>query len=177
VGSIIYEVPVGRGRALFSSAPGAVNAIIGGWQMETIITFSDGTPVNVGNTSDPANTTNPVNRPNATGISPNPKEPSISKFWEITAFDATSESLRYTYGNAGRNILKSPGYRQWDMSLMKNTRIREGQSLQLRIEAFNAANHPNWNTPSTSVLNPALFGKVTSAKTMREMQVGLKYIF
>jgi len=60
---------------------------------------------------------------------------------------------------------------------MKNTKIREGHRLEFRFEAFNFSNHPNWNAPSADPLNSAVFGRVTSARTMREMQFGLKYIF
>ena len=60
---------------------------------------------------------------------------------------------------------------------MKNTAILEGHSLQFRFEAFNAANHPNWNTPGTDARNAATFGRITSARTMRELQFGLKYLF
>ena len=71
----------------------------------------------------------------------------------------------------------NPGTRVWDFSLAKNTSIREGQSLQFRFEAFNLPNHPNWNPPSTDATSRTTFGVVTSAKTMRELQFGLKYLF
>ena len=66
---------------------------------------------------------------------------------------------------------------QWDFSLTKNTTITEGQTLQFRFEAFNFANHPNWNPPGRNIRAPRTFGVVTSARTMRELQFGLKYIF
>ena len=59
----------------------------------------------------------------------------------------------------------------------KKTILREGHSLEFRFEAFNFANHPNWVVPATNVRAPATFGKIIQAKTMREMQFGLKYIF
>src|SRR5207245_313301 len=57
--------------------------------------------------------------------------------------------------------------------LVKNTRIHESHSLQFRFEAFNFANHPNWNAPSSDSKTASTFGKITSARTMREMQFGL----
>jgi len=74
-------------------------------------------------------------------------------------------------------VLFKPGTRQWDFSMVKNTSIREGHSLQFRFEAFNFANHPNWNTPSVDPRTVSTFGRITSARTMREMQFGLKYMF
>jgi hypothetical protein len=59
----------------------------------------------------------------------------------------------------------------------RNFHIREGHTLQFRFEAFNAGNMVNWNTPNTDVQTPAVFGVVTTAKTMRQLQVALKYSF
>src|SRR5438067_6492487 len=50
-------------------------------------------------------------------------------------------------------------------------------NFQFRLEAFNLTNHPNWNTPSANAQTPSTFGVITSAKTMRQMQVALKYSF
>jgi hypothetical protein len=56
-------------------------------------------------------------------------------------------------------------------------KILESHSLQFRLEAFNLTNHPNWNTPSANAQTPSTFGVITSARTMRQMQVALKYSF
>ena len=82
-----------------------------------------------------------------------------------------------TLGDAARGILRGPALAEWDFSIVKNTRIHESHSLQFRFEAFNFANHPNWNTPSSDSKTASTFGKITSARTMREMQFGLKYAF
>ena len=113
----------------------------------------------------------------ATGISPFPDNPTVNKFWNIEAFNTTNPDLLYRAGNVGRNVLRTPGVKNWDASLMKDFQIREGHSLQFRWESFNLPNHPNWNSPSTDITNPAAFGKITSARSMRSMQFGLKYRF
>ena len=64
-----------------------------------------------------------------------------------------------------------------DLSLARNIRIREGHSLNFRFETFNSTNHPNWSTPAADARSAATFGVDTSAKTMRELQLGLKYVF
>ncbi len=175
VSSVLYELPFGKGRRF---APGSALAdrIIGGWQVGTILTFSDGTPINVGQIGDPLQIGTP-NVPDATGISPIPTDRSPDKYWEIRAFDAANPELNYRYGNTGRNLLITPGLKQWDFSLMKNTRIREGHSVEFRFEAFNFPNHPNFVSPANDPRTPSTFGRITAARTMREMQFGIKYLF
>ena len=80
-------------------------------------------------------------------------------------------------GNLGRNTLSRPGTRNMDASLARNIRLYESHTLNLRFEAFNASNHPNWNAPSTDPRSPTTFGVMTSAKTMRQLQFAVKYTF
>jgi hypothetical protein len=176
VSSAIYELPFGPGRAFLTNG-GVLGAIVGGWQVGGILTLSDGAPTNVAAIGDTFAVGGLGNIPHATGISPIPPNRSADNFWNVTAFDATNPNLSYLAGNAGRNVLFKPGTRLLDASLHRNIRIREGHTLQFRWESFNATNHPNWNQPSTDPRNAVTFGKVTSARTMREMQFALKYVF
>jgi hypothetical protein len=177
VASLLYELPLGAGKA-FANWGGVPNKLLGGWQLGSILTFADGTALHVGGIGDTnATTLYEGNRPNSTGISPFPEKQTVEQFWNIAAFDTTNPSLNYLFGNTGRNVLFKPGTRQWDFSVVKNTTIREGHSLQFRWEAFNMPNHPNWNTPSTDPRTASTFGRIISARTMREMQFGLKYMF
>jgi len=77
----------------------------------------------------------------------------------------------------GRNTLFTPGTSSFDASLTRDIKIYEKHTLNFRLEAFNAANHPNWNTPSSDARSPSTFGIITSAKTMRQLQLALKYTF
>jgi hypothetical protein len=179
VTSILYSVPAGPGHR-FGRQMGPAAKIFEGWQLASILTFADGTPTNIGSVGDPAvlgmnSTASDV--PDCTGISPIPSARSANMFYNIKAFDPSNAQLAYRYGSCGRNILLTPGIRQWDFSLLKNTKIRESHTLEFRFEAFNFANHPNWNTPAVDARNAATFGIVTTAKTMRQMQLSLKYVF
>jgi len=152
--------------------------VIGGWQIGSIVTFADGLPTDVGTIGDSLNLgSSSGNYPNATGVSPFLANPTQYKFWNVAAFDATSPSLSLKFGNAGRNTLRTPGRQNWDASVARTFRIFESHSLQFRLEAFNLTNHPNWNTPSANAQTPSTFGVITTAKTMRQMQVALKYSF
>ena len=99
------------------------------------------------------------------------------QFWNIKAFDVANPELSYKVGNLGRNVIRRPGSKSIDLSMHKNFRIHENHLLNFRFDAFNAPNHPNWNSPPSGVNTPTTFGIVTSAKTMRQLQLALKYQF
>ena len=178
VASYVYELPFGKGKSL-ANMGGVADKVIGGWQFGGILTFADGTPIFAGAIGDSAalNNNSGPNRANAAGISPIPDNRTASNFWNIKSLDPFDPSLTYKIGNLGKGSFLKPGTRQADLSMSKNFRLYEGHSLQFRFDAFNSTNRPNWNVPATDARVPATFGVVTSARTMRELQVALKYSF
>jgi hypothetical protein len=175
VASYVYELPFGKGKRWANQGPAAY--IVGGWQVGGIFTFADGTPRNVGQLGDTAGLNTLGNQPNATGISPIPSSRSTQQFWNVASIDVTSPTLSWSPGNMGRNTLLAPGTRQGDLSLARTITLHESHSLNFRFEAFNATNHPNWNVPANDARSPSTFGVITSAKTMRQLQFALKYVF
>jgi len=175
VASYVYELPFGSGRPLANQ--GVISKIVGGWQLGGIVTLADGAPVNVAQLGDTAALNTLGNQPDATGISPIPQNRSAAQFWNIAAINVTSPQLSFRPGNMGRNTLLRPGTRQADLSLAKNIPLHESHTLTFRLEAFNSTNHPNWNAPSSDARSPATFGVITGARTMRQMQLALKYTF
>jgi hypothetical protein len=84
--------------------------------------------------------------------------------------------VNQTWGNAGRNTFFGPGILNVDTSIIRNFRIRS-KTLQFRLEAFNVLNRPIWNDPNTTLTSP-LYGSITmTRKPMRELQLGLKFVF
>jgi hypothetical protein len=91
------------------------------------------------------------------------------------------------FGNAGQGIILGPGQFNFDISVLKNFRITERQSVQFRTEFFNTFNHPQFEPPGNiaasppAALNvnaPGSFGQITAlAVNPRVMQFALKYIF
>lgn len=169
--SFVYALPVGPGRAI-PTRRGWISGVLGGWQIGTVLQVVDGSPSNAGN----IRTANGSQRPDATGIDPVVKNPTPARFWRIEAFDTENPELHYRFGNLARSNLINPGLVNWDFSLLKNVTFRESQRLQLRFEAYNFANHPNWTNVNPS-LTPATFGVVGSARDMRRIQFGVKYLF
>ena len=83
---------------------------------------------------------------------------------------------RGNFGNAGRNIVDGPGLQTINLSVVKNTTLSERLTLQLRAEAFNLANRPNFDQPDNFVGSPS-FGSILSAGQPRRLQFGLKLLF
>ena len=105
---------------------------------------------------------------------PHLDEPSPERFFDTNAF---AISQRYTFGNAGRNVLIGPGLSNLDLAWLKNISIRPNHTLQFRAEFFNFFNHPNFKLPESFIDNPATFGRILAAEHARQIQFALKYLF
>ena len=81
-----------------------------------------------------------------------------------------------TFGVQPRNLLRNPGFINWDVGLRKNFHVTEIQRLQFRFEVFNVLNHPNWNGANANPTS-GTFGLVTGKGGNRTLQLALKYIF
>jgi hypothetical protein len=86
------------------------------------------------------------------------------------------EPASYTFGNSGRNILYSPGWKDMDRTLAKNFNVRESVRLQFTVEVFDLFNAHNFGMPNPNIRS-ASAGTITSANTSRLVQVGAKVRF
>jgi hypothetical protein len=190
VTSVLYDLPVGKGKTL-DITNGFANAVIGGWQLGGILTLQSGMPGNlgIGGVDNASTLAGGYDRPNATGVSPYLEDARPSRYWSLDAF---VEAPPGQFGNVGRNAILGPGIIGFDAEVHKQFRMpySEHHTLQFRFEAFNVMNHPNWNMPSLNVLSGAVrsglpgtaahanFGVVTGTSgAMRQLQLGLKYSF
>ena len=172
VGSAVYQLPFGKGRQFGSNWNRLTNAVLGGWSFAPIVTVSTGLPLNLTVNGNPSNTGSGVDRPNVVG-NRQLANPTVGEWFNTAAFVANAP---YTYGNAGRNIIRAPGLLNLDLALHKSFRITERISAQIRAESFNATNTPALGAPNTVVGN-ALFGQITSAGSARDNQLGAKVVF
>jgi hypothetical protein len=160
----IYELPFLRGNT------GLAGKLLGGWQLSGITQFQSGTSRNLGLTG--ANiglATRPDVVPGASDEGPK----TVQQWFNTAAFQAPAPGF---FGNAGRNTIRGPGIHVWDLSIFKDFMIAESLRTQLRVESFNAFNHPNFDAVSTT-FGSGNFGQVTSARAARVMQFGLKVEF
>lgn len=94
------------------------------------------------------------------------------------AFNSTFPGAGTGFGNSSVGSVFGPGQVNFDMALVKDTKIREIGTLQFRAEAYNIWNHPQFNPPANNVNDPTTFGQITStANTPRVIQFGLKFLF
>ena len=158
--------------ALLRSANAAVDAVLGGWQIQGIYVWRSGRPFTPTISSDRANTGVGGQRPNRIG-SGELDDPTVAVWFDKTAFVLPAQ---FTYGNSGGSILREDTYKTLDFSLFKQFRIGTHR-LQFRAETFNMTNTPSFNAPN-SAIDTAAGGRVTStSSTPRQMQFALKYNF
>lgn len=87
------------------------------------------------------------------------------------------------FGNLGRNAFTGPNFINTDLSVVKNTKLNERMSVQLRAEAFDVLNHPNFGNPNLNIQSSS-FGRITGTRfptgdfgSARQLQVALKLQF
>lgn len=171
-GSFNYELPFGKGKS-FNPHNRALSYLAEGWQLNGIVTLHSGTPYGVIYQGDLANTGNTFVRANLVG-NPTPDHRTAAEWINTSVFAIPSP---YTFGDLGRNSLRSDWFRNVDFSLFRRFPISDQVQLELRAEAFNALNSVVFAAPG-KVINGPNFGVVTStANTPRQLQVALKLAF
>lgn len=168
--SNVFELPFGKGRRHLQTGIG--NVILGGWQWSNIFSVYSGRPVNVTLGFDNANNGGSSQRPNLKG-NPVPENQTRESWIRKDAFAAPAV---FTFGNAGRNILRGPSSTNLDVSLIRTIPLGERQSLQFRGEFFNILNIVNFGLPDSN-FSSNNFGVITSAGSARSIQFALKLSF
>jgi hypothetical protein len=164
--SASYEVPFGKSGNRF------YRYLAGAWQINPIFTVLSGNVISV-TANAPAYG---GNRPNLVGDPPL-SNPTVDHWLNAAAF---TNIPAFTFGNPPRNLPST--YTQplvsCDLSLFKNTRIKEHYNLQFRVEEFNVANPPTFGNPNSNI-NSTSFGQITSVRSgtaSRQLQFGLKLL-
>ena len=176
----IVDVPVGRGRWIGSDMNRALDAVVGGWSVSTILTFQTGTPLTLGILD--ARLADGSQRPDVlcpqltTGISYHQAAATGQPILNASCFGDPGDQVP---GNAPRYFsnLRSNGIHNSDLSFSKEFTIREGMKLQIRGEFFNFTNTPRFAPPNTS-FGDSQFGMVTSTLgSPRHTQIGVRFEF
>lgn len=167
------ELPFGTGKRFLGEAGTLANALVGGWQLQSIVNYRSGLPFTPTVSRDVANTGAGGQRPNRIG-SGQLERSTVDAWFDKTAFVVPAD---LTFGNSGRGILR--GDHQWnvDASLFKRFEGIGSSRLEFRAEAFNLLNSVYFDLPNTAI-DTAAGGRVTStSNAARQLQFGLKFIF
>ena len=182
----IYQLPFGKGHRILGSANGFVDRLVHGWEITGVWAFQSGFPLAFGNPNnmntattnngdffliaDPSSAIRPVDQRTA------------DRWFNTTPFVTASAGqpanhlrvLPYRFSG-----LRGPRANNVDMALIKDTRLREGQTLRFSVQALNAFNHPLLPAPNVTPTN-LQFGQVvgsTQNNYPRRLQLEFKYIF
>jgi hypothetical protein len=208
----IYDLP-------FFKSAGKLHAVLGGWQLSGITTWQTGTPfsaVNGGSYADNAGSGNPAAITAGSYVdvvgNPNINIPNVpyagGGFGPLVANPGAFVAPQgLTFGNAGRNSLRNPGFSNWNMALFKHFPVGERAAFEFRAEAFNIFNHTEWGNvggdagsaayngfssstnnascfagPNNSAGDPSCLGTASFlyigiAHPARILQLGAKFIF
>jgi hypothetical protein len=150
--SNIWEIPLGQGKKWASS--GVAAAILGGWQVNNLLSFYSGTPFSIGADG------NSLRMPGSGQTADQIKEKVAilggtgrqTPWFDPDAFANLSTARgQERFGNTGLNILRGPGIANWDFGIFRRFNLTERFRLDFRMEAFNFTNTPHFNNPGTSV--------------------------
>ncbi|HEU0138115.1 MAG TPA: TonB-dependent receptor [Bryobacteraceae bacterium] len=166
--SFLWSVPTP------ASWRGALRFALANWSFNGILTYQTGFPFTVTQQGNRQGTGSATQRPDyVSGQSPKLSNPDPSRWFNTDAF----QFAELKYGAVGRNTLRQPGMKVWDIGLFKEFPITEGHRFQFRWEAFNLWNTPQFRAPNAQLGGPS-FGQITSTwLDNRQMQFALKYLF
>jgi hypothetical protein len=180
VGTVMYELPFGKGRTWMTNAPAAVDYLIGGWQWNNILTLTTGSPMNVTN-GGLLNTH--YNGGCETGAS------------EYVWLKCPTGAFSAGPWNLSRNYFHGPGTQVWDSSIFKTFSFTERYKMELRLEGINLLNHPlfqnpsgdtgggwnaktnSWNNGNFGLIGPNGGGSSSRFGSERHVQLALRLMF
>ncbi len=168
----IVELPFGRGRAFGSSVPKPLDYVIGGWQLNSIFTYQSGSPLGFGNI---------IFNGNFHDIPLPSDQRSVNRWFNTGAGFVTANAQQLldnvrTFPKALAGV-RGDGQTDWNLSLIKQFKIKERARLEFRFEGYDVMNHPNFSDPNTTVTSSA-FGTINSqAGLSREFQGALRLSF
>jgi hypothetical protein len=201
----IWELPFDRPV----QSNGFLKKLVGGWEVTPIVSLQSGNPFTVFSSSNSSLQNSGLDRADVLGpvqVFKNPRQnrtfaatnagggsclvgvnadgTTTGNFWfNPSNLDCATVPL-LTYGTMARNALRGPGINNWDLALIKNTKITERQTLELRAEFFNAFNHAQFSNPDYNGFS-STFGQITSTRGhdsgtttgARIIQLAAKYYF
>ncbi|WP_251106734.1 TonB-dependent receptor [Alloacidobacterium dinghuense] len=195
-----YELPFGRGKKFGSDMPRALNAVVGGWQASTILSFHSGFPLAIYNATDSSDTGSRGARPNCGQQQVFGRQKSFSSGGAFQGFqwmspDGFSEpsdgtvvngvATPHSFGNCpAQGPVNGPGFANTDLGLSKNIHFTESKYLQFRTDFLNAFNNVQLGHPGNTYqcsfgqqCSSGTFGLINTSQPARNIQFALKFYY
>ena len=175
VGSFLYDLPIGRGKMFGAHVNRAVDAVLGGFQLNSVVQVESGNPFSVYNPSYGGVFTQRLNVVGPVTITHAIASPGTARYFTGNFSVPTADQLQ---GNTGRNAFYGPGVAEGDVSLFKNVALTERYNMELRAEVFNVTNTPQFTNPDSNIQD-GNFGQVTATRqaSERQMQMAVRFTF
>jgi len=177
--SAIYELPFGKGKPWMTTGP--ASWLLGGWQVNTLLSFYTGLPFTV--TAPGTSLDLPGSTQTADQVGPYKVLGGIGStahYFDPASFAAITTAR---FGGLGFNTFRGPRLDNWDFGVFRLFRITERWNLQFRMESFNFSNTPHFGLPGGTVGN-ANFGRITGVTNLarenideRQFRFGLRLGF
>jgi len=171
----VWELPLGREKRFLANVP-YITSLVAGWQLSGTWNLASGMPFTarvLGSFTDVNRGTNGTLRANATGIPADLPNPTVAEWFNTSAFVVPPAGQ---FGDVGRNTLRGPTTSVFGLALSKIIPFADGRTLELRAQASNIFNTPQFRAIDTN-LNSSSFGRVTSAGSMRKIQLTARFRF
>jgi hypothetical protein len=210
----VYNLPFGQGQKWLRASNPVTKYAVSGWQISPVVTFQSGRPVSTATTDTLASYTGTTDRAFVVkGVSQTARIDGNTGLrtgkpnnWFNTAAYRSNDPANginvnknaaagyvYNYGTASFNSIRGPGLEDMDLSLIKQVRVDDHNSVEFRAEVFNILNHPNFSNPSatyggaagtgitpgsTAVITSTVNSSVpTATGGPRQLQLALRYSF
>jgi hypothetical protein len=180
-----YQLPIGKGGMILNNN-NLASRLLGGWQLNAILTLTTGTPFTVAAPDQSATGGSHQSRANCISDPYVGATTDRSNFAGATApgffLNPTAFAIPATgtFGNCAPRAFHGPGLEDADLSVFKEFLFSEARRLEFRTEFFNSFNRANFGNPGANIAPSSIgaFGKVTSTVTdPREIQFALKLYF
>jgi outer membrane receptor protein involved in Fe transport len=168
VTSFLWDIPIAR------SWTGVAGFLLKNWSFNGIATYQSGFPFTVTQQGNRQNTGGSPQRPDyVPGQNPKLDNATPDRWFNTAAFQFAD----LKFGNVGRNTLRQPAMKTWDVGIFKEFPVKETHRFQFRFEAFNLFNTPQFRAPNAALGTPT-FGQITATwLDNRQLQLALKYLF
>ena len=181
--SFVWSLPFGKGKRWGNNWSTPIDLLFGGWQLSGVNTMTPGEAVTF--TYSPAasfqvsSITNDFSgannyRPNVT-CDPYASSKSITGWFNPACVSVPTDPSK-PFGDAKRNSVRGPNFRQVDAALIKQVSLPRQGRIELRLEAFNLFNRVNYGPPNGN-RSSAAFGTITSTYEARQLQLGAKIVW